>query len=548
MYCNSFLLGEGFNHHPEELFNIGLLLIYNFDQPNAQKVFQEAIRLSDSSSSSCAMCFWGLAHAYGPTLNAPVKSAEELQLGRAAAQEAVRSAQGAVKVTSKEEVFIRSMVVRYPENASEQGANYEKYAKVLGELTKEKGLLEEVDLKVFRAEALMILMCSPDQWHFYDTRGDKLPAVARPETVESTKMLREALNATNQTHPYAQHLLIHSTEMSNTEVLTALDTAWKLLADTAELQDQHLQHMTSHTYLRAGHYHQALISNIVAVGSDAAYFRHHWMPYGPGHNSVFLVCCALWGGERAAAYKYVQVAQEVFERAPAQADYPDGSMAWNYPMLVALRFGDWATVAQLEKVPPHGFARQWLYGDRLVAEFCHSIAEAHLNHPEKAKEHLENLQGLLPRIDSRYMNVSLIANHTASAVLAMAHGHVMGALNALRKAVEVEMAMPYGLPPNWVLPTRECYGEALLLAGHFQEAEQIFRNALRGESYHAEPHCGWALLGLRRSLQGQGASSHSSEIKSLAREISEAWKFSDVPLNSPCLHIDLGPLVPAMYV
>ena len=39
---------------------------------------------------------------------------------------------------------------------------------------------------------------------------------------------------------------------------------------------------------------------------DDAYLQHHWMPYGPGHNSVFLVCCALWGGEKAEAYKYVQ--------------------------------------------------------------------------------------------------------------------------------------------------------------------------------------------------------------------------------------------------
>ena len=53
---------------------------------------------------------------------------------------------------------------------------------------------------------------------------------------------------------------------------------------------------------------------------DSAYLQHHWMPYGPGHNSVFLVCCALWGGEKAAAYKYVRVVQEVFETAPAQSD------------------------------------------------------------------------------------------------------------------------------------------------------------------------------------------------------------------------------------
>ena len=54
--------------------------------------------------------------------------------------------------------------------------------------------------------------------------------------------------------------------------------------------------------------------------SDDAYREHHWMPYGPGHNAIFLVCCALWGGEKETAYKYVQVAQKVFQTAPAQAE------------------------------------------------------------------------------------------------------------------------------------------------------------------------------------------------------------------------------------
>ena len=64
-------------------------------------------------------------------------------------------------------------------------------------------------------------------------------------------------------------LRIHSTEMSNNDVYTALPAAHDLLANTAKLQDQHLQHMTSHTYLRAGYYHKALMSNIVAVGGSS---------------------------------------------------------------------------------------------------------------------------------------------------------------------------------------------------------------------------------------------------------------------------------------
>ena len=38
-----------------------------------------------------------------------------------------------------------------------------------------------------------------------------------------------------------------------------------------------------------------------------------------------------------------------------------------------------------------------------------------------------------------------------------------------------------------LLPTRECYGQALLHAERFEEAEDVFRQALEVDSFHAEP-------------------------------------------------------------
>ena len=47
---------------------------------------------------------------------------------------------------------------------------------------------------------------------------------------------------------------------------------------------------------------------------------------------------------------------------PLLKDFPDGSMAWNYPMLVPLRFGEWHRVAQLEVAPPGPYNASWTYG------------------------------------------------------------------------------------------------------------------------------------------------------------------------------------------
>jgi len=37
-------------------------------------------------------------------------------------------------------------------------------------------------------------------------------------------------------------------------------------------------------------------------------------------------------------------------------------MAWNYPLLVALRFGDWHQVWQLQREAPQPYGSKWLYG------------------------------------------------------------------------------------------------------------------------------------------------------------------------------------------
>ena len=38
-----------------------------------------------------------------------------------------------------------------------------------------------------------------------------------------------------------------------------------------------------------GYYHDAITSNEAAVKSDDVYLHHGVIPYGPGHNSVFLL-------------------------------------------------------------------------------------------------------------------------------------------------------------------------------------------------------------------------------------------------------------------
>jgi tetratricopeptide (TPR) repeat protein len=444
----------------------------------------------------------------------------------------------------KERALIDTMLLRYPEVGGNQTKTYEQYSRALHELRSldSTGLEADPDLMTFDAEASMVLQSDSAGYHFYTPQGDTMP----PVEASATALLRSVLAATNQSHPYAQHLLIHSTEMSNSDAETAVQVAAHLQKQLAGLQDQHLQHMSSHTFFRTGHYHEAVTSNMVAHASDEAFLQNGMVPYGPGHDSVFLVCAALWGGERARAYQYAAIAQSIFAAAPSRPDGPDGSTAWNYPMIVAVRFGDWASVQQLDAVPPGDFANTWMYGYGVLRHFALALAATHLSDWQGASAHLQLLQELSENITSTasgssHAQLAQIASLTATGALARAQGDLQQAVSSLTTAVELEMDMAYTEPPQWLLPTRECLGQALVEANQLDDAEHLFRQTLYGYDYHAEPNSGRAFLGLRKSLELQQVqnytASRAEEIHNLTSQIDAAWQYSDVPLTTPCLHL-----------
>jgi len=528
----------------QQYFRVGLILLYNFNQPTARIYFKAALEVDPK----CSMCYWGLAHSYGPHLNQPTKSSEDLAAGLAASQNAsALLAPERAKHSAKEQALIDSMANRYPENAAseDQLASYRKYASDIHRMrrTDPDHLGADPDLMVFDAEARMVLMCDDSGYHFYTSHGDNVPPTANPGTEDISELLRLAIKTTNQSHPYAQHLLIHSTEMSNAQAETAVQAARKLLKNMASLQSQHLQHMSSHTFFRTGYYHDAVTSNVDAVESDKAFLSHGELPYGPGHNVVFLICAAMWGGEREVAYLYAKTMREIFMKAPGRRDGPDGSKAWSYPMLTALKFGDWKMVSAWDQPPPGNYSIQWPYGYGVLRHFSLAVASVHLGDVTTANTHAYALQELMAVVrataNPEWINLTIIAHHTLTAVFAHSQGNLLEAVIAMRNAVEVEMAHVYIEPPAWLLPTRECYGQALIDAGLLIEAEQIFRTALYGYSFHAEPRCGWALQGLRTSLQKQQQNDFTTqrerEIENLTIVIDEVWSFSDVPLTSPCL-------------
>ena len=88
------------------------------------------------------------------------------------------------------------------------------------------------------------------------------------EEMPETASTASGTTATTTTdHPLCANLYIHVAEPSFQPQRTSA-TAKKLAGGWNGTQAQHLQHMPSHTYLRVGRYHDAVLANVQAHASD----------------------------------------------------------------------------------------------------------------------------------------------------------------------------------------------------------------------------------------------------------------------------------------
>src|SRR4029077_17791465 len=91
----------------QQYFDQGLRLVYGFNHAEAIRSFTRAAELD----STCAMCYWGIALAFGPHVNAPMDSASGVA-AYAAAQKALALKSHA---TASERAYIVAVAQRYAE-------------------------------------------------------------------------------------------------------------------------------------------------------------------------------------------------------------------------------------------------------------------------------------------------------------------------------------------------------------------------------------------------------------------------------------------------
>ena len=491
----------------QKYFDQGLTLSYAFNHAEAIRAFKQAIALDPE----CAMCFWGVAFALGPNINAPITEDAAKEAFQAIGQARMHV------VADNERAYIDALAKRFVADPKAERAPLDRaYADAMREVVKR--FPDDLDAATLFAQSLM----DTSPWNYWEQNGS--PRQFTNEVIASL----ESVLARKDDHAGAIHLYIHAVEASPNPA-RAEKYADKLAALVPGAG--HLVHMPGHIYLRTGRYNDASMANVDAIKADEAYLAGDAvagnMTYQAGyypHNIHFFVASASLEGRRADALK---AADDL--RAKVHADMMrdpamGGGMQHMHltPLFTKVRFSLWDQVlAEPAPADDLNYTRAMWHAARGLA----ASAQGRLKEAEGERTALAALKDD-PALKTLYLSsvntgasVVAIAYEVLSAEIAAKQKNAARAAKLYAQAVALEDGLTYMEPPDWPIPVRQLQGAALLELGRLAEAEMAFRDDMK-----KFPENGWSLSGLKKSLERQKKTQEAAEVTA---RLEKAWARAD---------------------
>ncbi|MDT5349118.1 MAG: hypothetical protein QOH91_2405, partial [Mycobacterium sp.] len=436
-------------------FDRGMVWAYAFNHGEAIRCFERALEFDHA----LAVAQWGIAYSVGPNYNKaweafdPIDLTSSLARARTELQLAARNRAGPV-----ERRLIAALQARFPTadphdtDALHQGLT--AYADAMTALA--AAYLEDIDVQALAADALVNVTA----WALWDTHtGEPAPG---SRVVEAKRILENALERpAGREHPGILHLYLHTMEMSGTpeDAKPAADLLRGLVPDAG-----HLEHMPSHIDVLCGDYHGSVVANLAAVQADRRFVSRE----GPvnfyslyrAHDLHFVVYSAMFEGQSQIALQAAdelagQLTTELLSiESPPMADWLEAFVPLRIHVLV--RFGRWdeliAHPAPEDRDLYCTTAATIHYGRGIALAATGRLAQAHIERAAFADAYHR-----IP--DSRYL-----FNNTSRDILAVAAAMFDGeiayreerfdeAFGQLRRAVELDDALPYDEPWGWMQPT-----------------------------------------------------------------------------------------------
>ena len=502
-------------------FDQGLRLAWGFYFPESIASYQEASRLDPSHP----MPYWGIAHAAGPNPNSRYAQMPDDPQG--AGLTAIEAALDRIdRATPMEAALIKALYVFYDAKSIPDPRERDRaYLAEMRELNKKHP--DDPDVAALYAGSFMSIR----RWDYWDKSGE-----AKGETLAVAEALEHVIT-TGGPHPGVYHLHIHLIEAS-LEPERAMVSADALEA-TLPIGG-HVVHMPAHIFVRVGDYQRAIDNNLRSLAVDKE-FAQHWgdLPLPnigtyplshkihAGHALDFVRYAATMQGSSELAIKSAKQMAE----AISQHGTPMGRMQKRVaaPWVTLKIFGQWDELLTIESLSN---STPYLDGILSYVKGSAHIAKGSL---DRAQQELSNIQRIAQSPDvsvnragaTATAELLALAAHALDGEIKLAEGDLTGAIAAFEKGVALEDTNNYTEPPDWPQSMRLYLGNALLVAGRFEEAEAVFRKDLRWHQNN-----GWSLFGLMKALEAQNK---KNEAKVIQKQWSSVWSHADVQLTSPVI-------------
>ncbi|MEZ5680376.1 MAG: tetratricopeptide repeat protein [Erythrobacter sp.] len=495
------LPATGLSADARRYFDQGVALVYGFNHKAAIRSFAQAAE----RDPNCAMCWWGIALANGPNINAGMDDVAN----RAALEALSKASAMGGSLSPLERDLIAAQKLRYSASSeAERAALDAQYADAMMALAKANPGND--DLQILAAEAAM----NTRPWDYWTE--DKQP---KPRIGEAVGLI-ETVIARNPRHPQASHLYIHL--MENGPQPRQAEAAADELARSGPASLGHLVHMPAHIYYRIGRYADSMTANIAAARADEEYlaiagddglYRYGYYP----HNVHFLLTSAQMIGNMHAVASETERLKQILDEDIAK-ELPWVQAIHAAPAFALAQYASpQAILALTDKPTELAYVDAMRHYARAVAQalagnrtgFDDEIAALKAAGQSKSVADLA-AQGF-PAGD--LINLAL---HVAQGRWELANGKPAAAVAHFEAAEEIEATIPYNEPPYWYYPVAQSRGAALYAAGDYAKATAAFRKAL-----FLAPNNGWALYGLSRSEAKAG---HRLEAEVAKKKLGEVWQ------------------------
>ena len=493
-------------------FEQGINMYYGFHIIEALASFDRSTKFD----TSFAMGYWGKALSYGPNIN---------DYGYAASPEALvaiaKAKQFSSSCTPVEKALITAMQIRYSSDTTQTREHLNQlYADAMKQAHAQ--FPESIDAAALYVDALMV----QHPWDLYDRYGK--PKAWTPSIVAAL----ESIIKKAPLHPGATHYYIHAVEASDHP-----EKALKIADELSTLMPgvSHLVHMPAHIYIRTGNYTKGFDVNDKAVKSYEDYLSVY--PAVVNNASLYLIhnlhmqaTCANMNGHYADAMRISVDTRNSFDSSwMSLPDFMGIFVQYVYatPLLTQIRFGKWDDILNEAEIPGG-----YVYAN-LLWHYARGLAYARKHEFNNAQQELVLLQAGLqhpqlkapaPNYANPGINGASIAEQILLGVMVEEQNNFSQSIAYLQQAVELEDAMIYNEPKDWVHSARQYLGAVLIKAGRYADAAKVF-----ADDEKINLRNGWSYTGLAIALEKQGKQKEANVIKALA---DKAFEQSDVKITA----------------